>query len=144
MRWKAFDLKSWAALLSCLTRIKGAADENSSAVSGLGEDFAALSELTARELAGKQDKLDGVLVTIPADGWDSDSTETYPKYYDIAATGITASDRASVDIAPASMSTAVACGLCQTTETLDGKIRIRAVSVPTASMTANYWIEKGA
>lgn len=83
-------------------------------------------------------------ITIPKTGWGSDSTATYPKYYDIAVTGVTTSDRASVDIAPTSMSAAVACGLCPVTETLTGKIRIRAASVPTATMTANYWIEKGA
>ncbi len=77
-------------------------------------------------------------LTIPASGWSSDSTATYSKYYDVAVSGITASDRASVDLAPASAATAVKCGLCPACETLAGKIRIRAVSVPTASMTANY------
>ena len=52
-KWKAFDPQSWAALLSSLARLKGAADENKSAVSGLGEDFARLSELTAKDIAGK-------------------------------------------------------------------------------------------
>ncbi len=68
---------------------------------------------------------------------------TYPKYYDIAVPGVTASDRATVDLAPASAGTAEACGLCPSCETLAGKVRIRAASIPTASMTANYWIEKG-
>lgn len=83
-------------------------------------------------------------VTIPKTGWGSDSTATYPKYYDIAVSGVTASDRANVDIAPAALSTAAACGLCPTCETLAGKIRLRAVKVPAASMAATYWVEKGA
>lgn len=82
-------------------------------------------------------------VTIPASGWSSDSTATYPKYYDIAVTGVTDKDRASVDIAPAGMAAAVACGLCPVTETLADKIRIRAASVPSSSIAAKYWVEKG-
>ena len=83
-------------------------------------------------------------VTIPKTGWNSDSTAKYPKYYDIAVTGVTASDRANVDIAPAALGTAEDCGLCPACETLAGKIRLRAVSVPTETMTATYWIQKGA
>ncbi len=82
-------------------------------------------------------------LTIPTSGWGSDSTATYPKYYDIAVSGVTVNDRANVDLAPVSAGTATACGLCPACETLAGKVRIRAVSIPTASMTANYWIEKG-
>lgn len=82
-------------------------------------------------------------VTIRTTGWGSDSTASYPKYYDIAVSGVTEKDWASVDISPAAQPTAAACGLCPACETLAGKIRLRAVSVPAASMAANYWIEKG-
>jgi len=85
-----------------------------------------------------------VSVTIPTSGWNSDSTATYPKYYDISVSGVTAKDRAKVDLSPASLKTAITCGMCPACETLADKIRIRAVSVPTASLTANYWVEKGA
>ncbi len=97
---------------------------------------------TASEVGAAQKPLSGS-ITIPTTSWNSDSTATYPKYYDVAITGVTASDRASVDIASAAWSTAIACGLCPITETLAGKIRIRAATVPTAAMSANYWIEKG-
>lgn len=99
--------------------------------------------VTAEQVGAAKKPLSGS-VTIPTTGWGSDSTADYPKYYDIAVTGVTASDRANVDIATASMSKAVACGLCQTCETLAGKIRVRAVSVPAAAITAQYWVEKGA
>lgn len=82
-------------------------------------------------------------VTIRTTGWGSDSTAVYPKYYDIAVSGVTEKDWACVDISPAALSTAAACGLCPACETLAGKIRLRAVSVPAESMAANYWIEKG-
>lgn len=90
------------------------------------------------------DKGSGVSVTIPTTGWGSDSTATYSKYYDFSVTGITASDRADVQVSPAGMAAALACGLCPVTETLAGKIRIRAASVPSASIAAQYWVEKGA
>lgn len=82
-------------------------------------------------------------VTIPTTGWGSDSTAGYPAYYDITVAGVTVKDRANVTIAVGSLATAEACGMCPTNETLAGKIRIRAVSVPTAAISAEYWIEKG-
>lgn len=105
-----------------------------------------LAALTAEDVGAAEKShthISATSVTIPTTDWASDSTATYPKYYDIAVTDVTASDRATVVIAPASMSTAVACGLCPVCETLAGKIRLRAVRVPTASMAATYWIEKG-
>lgn len=98
---------------------------------------------TAADVGAQKQALRGT-ITIPTSGWGSDSTATYPKYYDIAVTGVTANDRASVDIAPASIGAAIACAMCPATETLAGKIRIRAASIPGTAMNANYWIEKGA
>lgn len=50
--WKVFDAQSWSALLSSLRQMKRAADANASAVSGLGEDVAELSQATAQALQG--------------------------------------------------------------------------------------------
>lgn len=92
----------------------------------------------------KSDKTNAVSFTLPTSGWGSDtSVSAYPKYYDVAVTGLTANDTASVTLAPNSIQAAVSCGICPTCETLAGKIRIRAASVPTAAITAQYWIEKG-
>lgn len=105
-----------------------------------------LAALTAEDVGAASEShthISATPVTIPKTGWGSDSTATYPKYYDIAVSGVAASDRANVDIAPTALSTAAACGLCPTCETLAGKIRLRAVRVPAASMAATYWIEKG-
>lgn len=141
--WKAFSTDGLAALLSGITQVRRTAEANTSAVSSLGGDLAELSTLTAQGLAGKQDKPSGKSVTIPAAGWASDSTAGYPQYYDLAVSGVTAKDRAKVDLAPEAQSTAAACGLCPTCETLAGKIRLRAAKVPTTAMAAQYWIEKG-
>lgn len=92
----------------------------------------------------KADKGSSEEVTIPASGWASDSSASYPNYYDIAAEGVTAKDRADVAILPESVEAAVVCGLCPTTETLEGKIRLRAASVPSSSIAAQYWVGKGA
>ena len=104
---------------------------------------AAVQDIAALD-GRKQDKATAGSVTIPATGWGSDSTAGYPKYYDLAVSGVTASDRAELTLAPAALSTATACGLCPTCETLAGKVRLRAASVPAVAMAANYWIEKGA
>ena len=95
------------------------------------------------ELDGvKADKSEGVAVTIPATGWAQDSG-AYPWYYDIPAAGVTAKDRADLALAPASIAAAVACGMCPATETLAGKIRLRAASAPAAGRSGEYWIMKG-
>ena len=65
------------------------------------------------------------------------------KHYDIAAEGVTASDRAEITIAPGSLGTAKACGLCATNETMAGKIRVRAINIPAEAISAEFWIEDG-
>lgn len=104
---------------------------------------------------GKADKVSPVSITIPAEGWASEEIEdtgedgeeeistSYPYYYDLAVTGVTAKDRADITIARGSLDAAVNCGLCPTSETLEGKIRLRAVSVPTEEMAAEYWLQSG-
>lgn len=92
----------------------------------------------------KVEKTNAVSIVIPANGWGSDETvPDYPVYYDIPVSGITANDRVSITIAPASIGTAVSCKLCPTNETLAGKIRVRSVSVPATGIAAEYWIEQG-
>lgn len=102
----------------------------------------ASADLEALE-SGKADKPEAVSCTIPTSGWSSDSTKDYPQYYDIAVTGLTAKDRAEVTLAPSGLDTAVQCGMCQTCETLAGKIRLRAASVPASDIAAEFWIEQG-
>ena len=114
-------------------------------VAGLIGDVAGTVADALDELwQAKADKTNAVAVTIPVSGWNEDASSTsYPMYYDIAVTGAAASDRAEVTIAPESMDTAKACGLCPTNETLSGKIRVRAASVPTAEIAAEYWLSDG-
>lgn len=103
----------------------------------------------------KQNKSQSLPVTIPTDGWSldesaddeseeaTDETSEYPYYYDIAVEGVTANDQAGVTVLPASIAAATACGLCPANETLAGAIRMRAVSIPTEAISAEYWIEDG-
>ena len=92
----------------------------------------------------KADKPGAITVTIPAAGWQcGESVAAYPAYYDIADKNVTAKDRASVMIAPESMSAAIACKMCPTCETVEGAIRIRAKSAPTTPISAEYWLEAG-
>lgn len=85
-----------------------------------------------------------IVVTIPASGWSEDTTYAdYPYCYDIAVSGITAKDRVGITIAPGSLATAVVCKLCPTNNTMAGKIRIWAKAVPTAAISAEYWLDQG-
>ena len=98
----------------------------------------ALEELNAQ----KPDKSQEVSATIPVVGWDSD-TSAYPKYYDFIAIGVTAADEVIVNLDPDSVGIAVACGLCPTVETQDGKLRFRSLQVPTSAIAMKYRIQDG-
>lgn len=80
--------------------------------------------------------------TIPASGWKSDSNESFPYYYDLSISGISAADRVDINVAVASVNTAVTCGLCSLTEAFSGEVRLRARKLPTAAISAEYWIMK--
>ena len=93
---------------------------------------------------GKENKVSPVSITIPTEGWaseeigetDEEGTEaSYPFYYDIAA--------ADVMISRESLDAATVCGLCPTSETTEGKIRLRAMKAPTEAITAEYWLRSG-
>ncbi|MCM1236292.1 MAG: hypothetical protein NC489_39935 [Ruminococcus flavefaciens] len=128
-------------LEAAMQKIKGLLSQ---IIQATAKDIKALTAADVGAAAANHTHISATSATIQKTGWKSDSTATYPNYYDIAVSGVTASDRASVDIAPAALSTAADCGLCPACETLAGVIRLRAVSVPAAAMAATYWVEKGA
>jgi len=80
--------------------------------------------------------------TIPTSGWSKDSTAGYPYYHDFSVSGVTANDRADVFVPASGACTAALCGLCSVSDTLSGKIRLRAASVPASSISATYEIRK--
>lgn len=92
----------------------------------------------------KADKQDSVSITIPTTGWGVDeASESYPNYYDITVAGVTAKDRADIAIAPDSMDIAVACEMCPTDQTMAGKIRVWARTVPADAIIAEYRLNQG-
>lgn len=100
---------------------------------------------------GKENKVSPVSITIPAEGWTSEEIDetgeeteaSYPFYYDVAAAGVTAKDSVDVTIRRASLDAAVGCGLCPTCETVEGKIRLRAMKAPAKAMAAEYRLRSG-
>jgi len=117
------------------------------------KSFAAMADERMDKLEiGKADKVSPVSFIIPAEGWTSveidetgeeETGASYPYYIDIAVPGVTAWTRADITIAVSSHSAAASCGLCPTSETLEGKIRLRAVSAPTEEISAEYWLHSG-
>lgn len=142
-----------AALCNHIKAIKKTAEQSGSAVSVLAEATAASLGEIEGILNGKQDASNIVPFTVPAAGWASLEIEEnsegaadmydYSYYYDLVIDGITAKDRVDVTIAPGSVSTATVCGLCPTTETFTGKIRLRSVSRPNEDIVAEYWLCSG-
>lgn len=89
----------------------------------------------------KADKPRKIQTSILKSGWVEDDGGVYQYHYDIAVADITDEDVAKIIISPESMEVARLCELCGTNETLDGKIRIWAVSIPTAEIVVDCWIE---
>ena len=88
----------------------------------------------------KADKTEFVSFSIPATGWKTDSSVPgYTNYIDIAISGLTAADYVAVDVAPASSAVARAANFVAT-ESRSGILRLRAASVPTATISAQYHI----
>lgn len=88
----------------------------------------------------KADKTEFVSFSIPATGWKTDSSVPgYTNYIDIAISGLTAADYVAVDVVPASSAVARA-GNFVATESRAGILRLRAASVPTAAISAQYHI----
>ena len=88
----------------------------------------------------KADKTEFVSFSIPATGWKTDSSVPgYTNYIDIAISGLTAADYVAVDVAPASSAVARASNFVAT-ESRAGILRLRAASVPTATISAQYHI----
>ena len=130
--------------ITVFEHLRACAEEARDYAGGLVAKLAKTATEAIEELErAKADKAQSVAITIPATGWASDSGGDYPHYYDIAAEGGTANDRAAITIAPGSLGTAKTCGLCATNETMAGKIRVRAIQVPAEAISAEFWIEDG-
>lgn len=130
--------------ITVFEHLRACAEEARDYAGGLVARLAKTATEAIEELEqAKADKAQSVAITIPATGWASDSGGDYPHYYDIAAEGVTANDRAAITIAPGSLGTAKTCGLCATNETMAGKIRVRAIQVPAEAISAEFWIEDG-
>lgn len=127
---KAFDLSGLRALVSQIAHAQRTADASA----------ASLEELSRV----KQDRPSMLSISIPAEGWETDAVPDYGCYVDIAVPALSAQDRATVVLAPASLAAAAECGLCPVCETLMENLRIRARRIPAAALSAVCWIEKGA
>lgn len=96
----------------------------------------------------KADRVEPFALTIPKTGWSAEPAATafedYPKFLDISVKDVTSRDVANVTIKPSSLKVVSECGLCPTTETMEGKIRLRAVKEPTAAIEAECVIWTGA
>lgn len=131
--------------LTYINHLKACAEAARNFTNGLVANLAQTVTEAMQEMeAAKADKQASVSLTIPKTGWSDDAASTsYPKYLDITASSITAKDSVNIAISPSSMAVAIACGMCPTSETFSGKIRIRAKSVPAANIQAEYRLNQG-
>lgn len=132
-------------IIALVTHLKLVAQEAKKYAAGLVSELSDATLEAMQEMDNaKADKISAVAVTISTDGWVEDKTwKDYPLRYDITTTGMTAADRADVILSPGSLRAATECGVCQTCETQEGKIRIWARTAPAEALTAEYRIIQG-
>lgn len=91
-------------------------------------------------VSGKEEVNEGVSFTIPVSGWGTDSSvPDYPNYIDITVSGLLDTDIVAVDVAPGSYKVASAANFCST-QSYAGRFRLRAESIPSAAITAQYHV----
>ena len=90
-------------------------------------------------------KISPTSFTLPTTGWVNDTSEDsdYKYYYEISVTNLTANDVVNVNLALSSLSVAENCGLCQTTKSFSGKFRIYAKSIPSQSLSIEFYVLAG-
>lgn len=91
---------------------------------------------TMRTIAVSQRSL-----TIPTDGWEKSGNGTYPCRLELAVEGVTCERIPALTVLEAGEAAARACGLAPWVETLDGAIRLAAVSVPAAPIPASLTLQ---
>jgi hypothetical protein len=130
------------ALCAFIAAIKQTADAAGSGVLQLSQG---MQESLAEIEAALNDLPSAASITISTSGWveDNEATHSYKYYYDITSEGTTADDVPILGISPSSMSIAATCGLCSTCESMAGKVRIYAISVPSTSMVATLMVLPG-
>lgn len=88
----------------------------------------------------KHDVNAAVSFTIPTSGWGTDSSvPSHPNYIDVSVTGLLATDIVDVDVLPGSTTVAQAANFTAT-QSYAGYFRLRAKTVPTAAISAQYHI----
>lgn len=126
--------------LTTLDQLRSAASQSSNATAKVASTAAALEEMHGL----KADRATFVSFSIPVTGWKSDSSVPgYTKYIDIKVDGLTAADSVGVDVDPSSSAVARAADFTST-ESMAGVLRLRAASVPSAAISAQYHIIEAA
>lgn len=84
-------------------------------------------------------------ITIPAAGWaaDTDTGGAYALHVDIAHGDITGGMVPDLALLPASLKTAVACGLSPAAQTFEGKLRLYAKRAPAEAMQGSLTLTEG-
>ena len=110
------------------------------------QDLSNALNLSLQEIeAALNDYPSAASVSIGTSGWvkDNNATHSYKYYYDITEETSTVNDMPVLAIAPESLATAAVCGLCSSCQSMSGKVRIYAMSVPTSPMSGSLMIMPG-
>lgn len=87
----------------------------------------------------KQDVMAAVSFKIPVDGWGEDESSPGYFYCDIPIAGLLVTDIVDVTVLPEFYDVAGAAGFIAT-ESLNGKLRLRAANIPADEISAQYHI----
>lgn len=106
--------------------------DNSNVVAIVGEE---VKQVPVSEFKKKFNSKQSVSITIPTDGWVSDSESDFPLSIDISYDGITEEMVPMLTILPESQQIATECELCSTVRTLDGVLRVFSKYIPSSEIS---------
>lgn len=89
------------------------------------------------EVMAKEFAIRSAEITIPASGWTADTQGRYRYHRDVAVEEVTPRMVPEVTVLPAGEETAVSCGLAPFAQTLEGVVRLWAVTPPGAAIPAS-------
>lgn len=139
MSWNMAKAKVKTLLGTGLAALCSHIKQCNTALGDLSEATANGFEETDDILHEKQDVTAAVSFTIPVDGWGEDDSSPGYFYCDIPIAGLLATDIVDVTVLPEFYDVAGAVGFIAT-ESLEGKLRLRAAKAPTEKISAQYHI----
>ncbi len=130
--------------VTTLAHLKDLADRNIQHTDNLVAELAeAVADVVEEVNQIKADKASAAAFTIETTNWSASGYADYPYAWTYTISDLTTYDSVTITVTPESIDTAMECGLCPTCKSDEATLTIYAAAVPSASISAEYYVVKG-